>query len=159
MLVNSGVDDESWLIIGIGNPMRRDDSAGPLVIQGLDELRVTGLQTLEHPGDGMALLDRWHGHRRVCVVDATCSGATPGTVRRFDAVANPLPRDLFHPSSHLFGVAEAVELGRMQGVLPEILLVFGIEGSDFGFGDGVSDAVAVGVAEVVTAIEALSRGK
>jgi len=146
-------DGESWLVIGIGNPMRRDDGAGPLVLQRLDELKLSRLQTLEHAGDGMALLDRWHGHPRVCVVDATHSGAEPGTVRRFDAVAKPLPRDLFHPSSHLFGVAEAAELARIQGGLPGCLLVFGIEGGDFGFGEGVSDAVAAGVEEVVMTIE------
>jgi len=144
---------ESWLVIGIGNSLRRDDGAGPLVVRRLEALALPGLRTLEHAGDGMALLDRWHGHPRVCVVDATRSGAAPGTVRHFDAIAKPLPRDLFHPSSHLFGVAEAVELARIQGGLPRHLEVFGIEGGDFGFGEEVSDAVTTGVMAVVTAIE------
>jgi len=153
--VNQADDGESWLVIGIGNLLRRDDGAGPLVIHCLEALALPGLQTLEHAGDGMALLDRWHGHPRVCVVDATRSGAAPGTVRHFDAIAKPLPRDLFHPSSHLFGVAEAVELARMQGGLPGCLQVFGIEGGDFGFGEGVSAAVNTGVTEVVVAIETI----
>jgi len=153
--VNQVDDGEPWLIIGIGNPMRRDDGAGPLVVRRLDELKLPRLRTLEHPGDGMALLDRWHGYSGVCVVDATHSGAVPGTVRYFDAVTEPLPRDLFHPSSHLFGVAEAVELARIQGGLPKVLLVFGIEGIDFGFGEGVSDRVAAGVGKVVVDIEDL----
>jgi hydrogenase maturation protease len=137
--------------------MRRDDGVGPLVVQRLDELKLPGLQTLEHPGDGMALLGYWHGHRRVCLVDATQSGAAPGTVQRFDAAAEALPRALFHPSSHLFGVAEAVELARLQDGLPEHLLVFGVEGGDFGFGEGVSDGVAAGVVEVVAEISGLRR--
>jgi hydrogenase maturation protease len=150
---------EPWLVIGIGNLLRRDDGAGPWVVRRLEKLTLPGLQTLEHAGDGMALLDRWHGHPRVCVVDATRSGAVPGTVRHFDTVTKPLPRDLFHPSSHLFGVAEAVELARLQGVLPGRLEVFGIEGGDFGFGEGVSDEVVTGVTEVVTAIETIVLGE
>ena len=44
------------------------------------------------------------------LIDATRSGARPGTLTCFDAIASPLPRPLFHNSTHEFGLAEAVEL-------------------------------------------------
>ena len=143
------------LVIGAGNSMRRDDGAGPAVVQALRERGIGGLLAIEHPGDGLALLDRWSGQRRVCLVDAAHSAAPAGAIHRFDAHRGPLPGGLLHHSSHLFGVAEAIELARLRGRLPAQLLVFGIEGRDFGFGMGLSAAVEAGVCQVVTQIVAL----
>ena len=140
------------LVIGIGNPMRRDDGAGAAVVRRLQQLSLSGLVALEHPGDGLALIDRWSNHDRVCLVDAARSGVPVGSIQLFDVVSAPLPGNLLHYSSHLFGVVEAVELARLQGRLPEQLQVIAIEGGDFGFGTGLSSAVSAGVTQVVQSI-------
>ena len=69
---------------------------------------------------------------------ARCTGSTPAS--------SELPAELFRASTHHFGLAEAVELARAVGQLPERLVVFGIEGASFGRGRGprapaVADAV------------------
>lgn len=51
---------------------------------------------------------------------------------------NPIPADSFHYSTHTVSVAEAVEMARVMGRLPDRLLIYGIEGADFGSGDGLS---------------------
>ena len=79
------------------------------------------------------------------VVDAAASGAPPGSVRRFEAHAAPLPAHLLRSSTHAFGVAEAIELARALGRLPPILDVYAIEGSDFSAGAGLSPPVAAAV--------------
>jgi hydrogenase maturation protease len=78
----------------------------------------------------------------VILVDAVVSGREPGTVTGFDAVAAPLPAVFSGCSSHSFGVAEAVELARALGRLPKRLNVYGIEGSEFTQGVGLSPKVA-----------------
>ncbi len=62
------------------------------------------------------------------------SAAPAGTVRRFDAIAEPLPAGAFALSSHALGLAWAVQMGRTLGRLPPALTVIGIEiaGTDFG---------------------------
>ena len=142
------------LVIGIGNSMRRDDGAGPAVVRLLRERKLPGLAAVEHPGDGLALLELWSGHDRVWLVDAARSGASAGVIHQFNATTTPLPRDLLHPSSHLFGVGEAVELARIQGRLPSQLLVFAIEGDNFSFGTGLTPAVMTGVHGVMAIITA-----
>jgi len=82
----------------------------------------------------------------VIVVDATCSGAPPGTVRRFDAAREPLPAAPPGASTHGLGLAEAVGLARALGRLPARLVLVGIEGADFSPGTGLTPAVAAGVA-------------
>ena len=134
------------LILGIGNRFRCDDGVGPAVA---DRLNALGILALEHSGEGAGLIDAWTGAGRVIVVDATQSGGEPGTIVRLDAVGAAPPRGLFRYSSHLFGLAEAVETARALGKLPECLVIWGIEGAAFGFGDTLTPAVAE-AAETVT---------
>ncbi|NYZ16362.1 hydrogenase maturation protease [Azospirillum sp. RWY-5-1] len=142
------------LVLGIGNRFRSDDGVGPAVV---DRLRALGIPAEERSGEGAELIDAWQGHDTVIVVDACRSDAAPGTVLRIDAAAEPLPAGLFHYSSHLFGLAEAVETARALGRLPRRLIVFGIEGAAFGFGDSLSPAVETAAGEVVRRVAAEVR--
>ncbi len=147
-------NDNSVLIIGVGNRWRRDDGVGPWVA---DRLRERGLPAIEHSGEGAGLIEAWSGGGHIIVVDATSSGAAAGSLCRLDAVTAELPRHFFRYSSHLFGLAEAIATARSLGRLPERLIVHGIEGGDFGFGDSFSPEVAEAARIVVDRIEAELR--
>lgn len=140
------------LVIGCGFEDRGDDAAGLLVARRLKQL---GYEAREQSGEVAALLSAFEeagGGRTVILADAVRSGARPGTVLRWDAVANPLPRESFHRSVHGLGVAEAVELARALGKLPSRLLIYGIEGAEFEAGTGPGAAVLAGVEEAVCRI-------
>ena len=128
-------------VLGVGNQWRRDDAAGLEVARRLDRELPRGVRVLEREGEPTGLLDAWQGEREVVLVDAVTSGAKPGTVHRLDAIAAPLPAELFRASTHHMSVAEAVELGRALGRLPERLELYGIEGADFGAGSGLTPDV------------------
>ncbi|MFP5364517.1 MAG: hydrogenase maturation protease, partial [Thermoleophilia bacterium] len=106
------------LVLGIGNDWRGDDAAGLEVAR---RLRAAGVRAAGSAGDPSGLLDAWDGEREVILVDAVRSGAAPGTLHRLDARARPLPARLFRGSTHHLSVADAVELGRALGRLPERL--------------------------------------
>jgi hydrogenase maturation protease len=133
------------LIIGVGNRFRRDDGVGPIIA---DQLHAAGFNAREHGGEGTSLMETWSGTETVIIIDAALSGAEPGTIHRFDASRDSLPKDLFHYSSHLFAVAEAVEMARILNRLPKLLIVYGIEGETFDFGEGLGPAVEGACAEV-----------
>ncbi|MEQ9038878.1 MAG: hydrogenase maturation protease [Silicimonas sp.] len=128
----------SPLIVGIGNRFRMDDGVGPWVAKGLQR---AGLETRVHAGDGTGLLDLFEAHDDVILVDSTRSGAAAGSMVAIDACLAPLRADMFHYSTHRFGLAEAVETARALGRLPQRLWVYGIEGKDFGAGIGLSECV------------------
>jgi hydrogenase maturation protease len=137
------------LVIGIGNPTRGDDAAGLLVARRIREAVSPGEVTVtEVAGDQLALLDAWTGAREVYLIDAVCSGGTPGTVYRFDA-AEPLTAHFWHRGTHTFSLADVVELGRALGRLPGRLTGYGIEGGTFEPGAPLS-------AEVEAAIRAVT---
>jgi hydrogenase maturation protease len=87
------------------------------------------------------LLDAWEGSPRVVLVDAVRSGADPGTIHVLDIHASGFPDGVAWYSSHSLGVPEAVALARRLGCLPDVLVVYGIEGRCFGFGTGLSAEV------------------
>ena len=128
----------STLIIGIGNPSRSDDAAGLIAARRLELKALEGVAFLEKSGEGTALMESWKGHDRAILLDALSSGSPPGTIRRYDAGAGPLPLQSFRHSTHAFGVVEAVELARAMGRLPERLIVYGIEGKNFEAGEKLS---------------------
>jgi len=136
------------MIVGVGNRFREDDAAGLEAAARL-RARAPELRVLESDGDLAGVLEAWEGEEAVVVIDATCSGAAPGTVRRIDVGDAPLPAAFSHGSTHLFGIAEAIELGRVLGRLPRRLVVYGIEGSSFTVGHGLSAAVSSAVDAVV----------
>jgi len=136
----------------VGNAFRGDDAAGLEVAGLLAGTLPDGVGLLEREGEPTSLIDSWEGAEAVWLVDAVSSGAPAGTVHRLDAGVEELPRELFHASTHAFGLAEAVELARALGRLPARTIVFGIEGARFEAGDELSAAVGGAAREVAAAL-------
>jgi hydrogenase maturation protease len=154
------------VIVGVGNEYRRDDAAGLLVARLLKKQLAAHLPPQGHPpatsrdfdvtevgvvectGGSLELMDAWAGARTVVLVDAMSSGADPGMVFRFEAHKKPIPACLFHYSTHDFNIADTIELARLLGKLPAKVMIFGIEGADFGHGEGLSEDMAAAIERV-----------
>ncbi len=139
-------------IIGIGNDYRHDDAAGLIVARRLKEQALDPLTIIEQSGEGAALMESWKNAEAVILIDAVHSGAKPGTIFCFDAIAQPLPTQLFHYSTHAFSLAEAVEMARALNQLPPRLIVYGIEGKNFTSGIGLSSEVNEAAQAVVARV-------
>ena len=142
------------LVIGVGHRYRGDDAVGPIAA---DRLSRRGVPAIEHAGEATALMDAWHGRDLVVLIDAMRSAAAPGTIRRFDAGRCDLPTGFFACSSHRYGPAEAVALARQLGRLPRHLIVYGVEGADFGLGGRLSPAVESALETLVEYVVAALR--
>ena len=140
--------DSKILVIGIGNVYRCDDAAGLVAARLLKE-QVPKCSVIEHTGEGAALMELWKDVDCLIVIDAVRSGATPGTVSRFDATLGPLPGLMFRDSTHAFSLVEAVELGRALNQLPRHLVVYGVEGRNFDAGTNLSPAMQFAIEDVV----------
>ena len=141
------------LVIGCGNTDRSDDSAGILVAR---RLRERGINAVEHSGDGLALIELWHGFDDVIVVDAMVSGADPGTVSSWDPVTEAVCSQNWRCSTHVCGPAEAIELARVLGRLPARIRIYGIEANNFEPGTEVSCKVMQAVDRLSDSLSSLS---
>jgi len=138
------------IVIGIGNPWRRDDGSGLAVARLL--AGTPGVEVLEREGEPASLIDAWDGAEALWLVDAVSSGSAAGTVLRIDAAEQELPTELFRASTHHLGLAEAVELARALGRLPARTVFYGIEGASFDAGEGLSAEVAAAAVRVAEEI-------
>jgi hydrogenase maturation protease len=125
------------LVIGVGNPDRGDDAAGLAVARAVRNAAPHDVSVRELDGDQLALLDAWDDAGEVYVVDAVCSGGRPGAICRFDG-SHPLGGGFRQRGTHMFSLAEVIELGRALGRLPARLAGYGIEGATFALGAGLS---------------------
>ena len=139
-------------VVGVGNALRGDDAVGLEVARLLDGTLPAGVRLVECEGEPVSLLSAWEDCDTAIVVDATESGREAGTVRRLAAHDGPLPPELQRASTHLLGVAEAIELGRTLGKLPPRTILYGIEGARFDTGAQLSPEVLQAVEEVAAAI-------
>ncbi len=149
--------DKRLLIVGVGNPDRGDDGAGPAVIAALRErlgvrTQADHLALIEHDGEATSLLEVMQDFKRVVIVDAADFGGKPGGHRRFEAGEAALPGDLINMSSHGFGVPQAIELGRALDTLPKTCSVYAIQAATFETGAPLSPCVAVAVETVTSEI-------
>ncbi|MEJ5250747.1 MAG: hydrogenase maturation protease [Chthonomonadetes bacterium] len=136
------------LLIGIGNVYRRDDGVGIVAVRRARPLLPPSVEVLEWTGDLMTLLEIWQGSRCV-VVDALRSGGTPGEILRMEAHREPLPVEGRFSCTHSIGLEEVIALAHVLNKLPLELIVYGIEGDDFGEGEGLSLEVEKAVDDVV----------
>jgi hydrogenase maturation protease len=144
-----------YVVVGVGNRFRRDDSAGLYVAEQLQGRVPKQVEIITLEGEPTTLLDVFAGAELVILVDAVATASAPGLVQCFDATDEPVPGSVFGASTHAFGLGETIELARTLGKLNGRALVYGITGEDFAAGEGLSASVAE-AAERVT-LEILDR--
>jgi hydrogenase maturation protease len=148
------------LVVGIGNPDRGDDGAGPAVVRCVAGLGLPGVEALT-VGVPLALVELLQDRPEcpaLVVVDATRPGPDPGRVRVLTLGADPLTGLGPAPaSSHGLGVTEALELARALSVLPPLVTVVGIEAGSVGAGEPLSAAVRAAVGDAVTTVVGAAR--
>jgi hydrogenase maturation protease len=128
------------IVIGVGNPYRRDDGVGPYVIDRLHEFGLPEAMLAVSRGETTELMDLWDRADLAVVVDAIRSEpGHPGRVHRLTVFNPPGERSR---AAHGLDLGEAVELARVLGRLPTRLVLFAVEVDDTGYGIGLSAPVA-----------------
>ena len=147
------------VVIGLGNEFRRDDGAGPAVIELLRAGPLRDVELLVSEGEPGGLLTDWTGASLAVVVDAVvASPAVPGRLHRVEAgldrADDPAAGLAWGPaaSSHGLGLGEAVSLGAVLGRLPGRLILHGVEAADLDLGEGLSPPVAASLGTLAEAV-------
>ena len=148
------------VVAGMGSEYRRDDGAGPTVARIVATL-AGGAVDIGPLGEPLDLLGRWDGAELAVLVDATRTGARPGSVVVHDLDAlvagEPAVPSRGEPaaggsSTHGIGLVAALAIARAAGWAPGRVVVVGIEGTEFGFGVEMSPAVSAAVPEAVDVV-------
>lgn len=147
-------DQKSILIVGIGNPYRCDDGIGPLIAKHLGNMIPEKVDVLSDIKDGLSLMDLWEKYDCVYLIDAVKSGGAPGRMYRFDASTEDLPHNFFtNYSTHSINIPEIIALAGNLNLLPEELIIYGVEGKDFRMGKELSEEVRLSISSVAGCIK------
>jgi len=131
------------LILGIGNPILRDDGIGPRLVQELRGLINDPDVTLQDTSlSGINLMELLIGFDRAVIIDAIQSGASPGKVHWLTPGDFAVQyRDIY--SHHNMNLLQAIELGRdLAQPMPEVITIVAIEAEDVtNFGEDLTSEV------------------
>jgi hydrogenase maturation protease len=120
------------LVVGVGNPSRRDDGIG---FEVANQLQRRGLpprcNVTVSQGDWLSLLGELAAYDQLIVVDAIAGISPPGTIVKLKLSDLPEPRQEGLSNAHEFDLVTAIELARRLDVtLPDDVWIFGIVGED-----------------------------
>lgn len=140
------------LVAGLGNELRGDDGAGPAVALRVACAARSGVRVVVNVGEPADLIEAWRHTELAVVVDAMDAGLEAGASRRFelpaDGLAGPGAVRTAGTSTHALSLPQVIELARALDALPGRLLVFAVQGDDFGPGEGLTPAVQRAVERV-----------
>jgi hydrogenase maturation protease len=140
------------LIVGIGNPDRGDDGAGPMAAELLTRRAPAGTRIEVLGGDPAPLIEWLEQAQHAWLIDAADAGTHAGTIRRFDLAHGAIPEGAFSLSTHGIGLSDTLELARALNALPGCCIVYAIDGKSFENGTALSPEVRAAVGEVVDSI-------
>jgi hydrogenase maturation protease len=136
------------LVVAVGNPDRADDGVGALVGARLAGRLPPDTALIVRTGDILGLIEDWADSDALICIDAAEPMGAPGRIRRIDGATEDLPGGCSRASSHAFGLAEAIALARELRLLPEVVIVYAVEGGCFDAGALMTPAVDEAAFEV-----------
>lgn len=144
------------LVIGCGNLLRGDDGVGPVLIRHLWDRGVPeGAKLVDGGTAGMDVGFQMRGAQRVVIVDASSTGAAPGTVFRVpgEELTELPPLQGLH--THSFRWDHAIPFARwaLGDACPTDITVFLIEAAAMEMGAELSEPATTGMEQVIALIE------
>jgi len=135
----AGILRDPTCLVGVGNPLRRDDGAGPWIIAAVGEASAGTCLTLvdaqDVPENFVPAIARGEA-RNVVFVDAVAAEGEPGTVL-FGPLADFAEAGSF--STHKLALSLS---GKFLEAAGKSVFLLGIVPGDIDFGEGLTPAVA-----------------
>lgn len=130
------------LVIGIGNRYRSDDGLGLEAAMRINRLNLPDTVVLESAGDLTSLTGEIEKCDSLIIIDSVLAGRPPGSIYKIDPfkgkITIPLDRKF---STHSSGIINDLRFLNAMTGLPEKTLIYGVEGADFSYGEGLSEPV------------------
>lgn len=144
------------LVVGCGNLLRGDDGVGPVLIRHLWDRGVPeGARLVDGGTAGMDVGFQMRGAGRVVIVDASATGATPGTIYRVPGEELTELPPLTGLHTHSFRWDHAIPFARwaLGDACPTDITVFLIEAAAMDMGAELSEPIAAAMEKVIALIE------
>jgi hydrogenase maturation protease len=141
---------EDILVLGIGNPLMGDDGAGIRVVEMLARKELPPRVKVEEAGlPGWGLPSWLEGHSKVILVDAVQMGEAPGKWKRFRPEEVRVVMEDGSLSLHQPDLACGLALSQALDLMPQDLILYGIQPAQTSAGVALSPEVHASLADIV----------
>jgi hydrogenase maturation protease len=143
------------LVMGIGNTLRADDGIGAAVIDALQTAEIPShVELLDAGTPGFDLTLLMSEYSRVIVIDAAELLEDPGIWKQFTPDEVRLGSGDLHlrGTLHYAGLAEAMNLAAAMDLLPDEIIILGIQPESMEWEIGLTPDVAAVVPDVAARV-------
>ena len=143
------------LILGLGNPILKDDAVGLVVSRTLYEMMVNvrDIDLYEAAVTGFKILDIIAGYKKLIIIDAIIT--KEGRVGDFYRLEiNDVKMSSRLRSPHDISFLQAIEIGKKLNMpIPEEIIIYAIEVNDpYTFGEGLTKELEEKILEITLEI-------
>lgn len=154
--MNNQKTDRKTLVLALGNPLRGDDGVGAAVLQQLDQMDLPPHVTMIDGGTpGLESVLLLQGYQRAIIIDAADMGREAGEWECFSPQNVDFSRGDIRGTLHYAGLAEALTLGGVLNILPDEIMIYGVQPEIIGWSPGLSEPVQTAIPQVSTSILSL----
>ncbi|MBI5000883.1 MAG: hydrogenase maturation protease [Euryarchaeota archaeon] len=139
-------------VIGIGNPLMKDDGAGLSVIDLLSGM-PKGVLIVDAGTGGMGLLHILNDLDAAVIVDAVDFGGEPGEIRVLSHKEAVSTKKLPGLSLHEGDILKIIEMSRRLGECPEMILICAIQPAEIRAGIGLTENVEKAMPRLARAVK------
>jgi hydrogenase maturation protease len=155
-LCNGMQDNDTILVLGLGNRLLRDDAAGPLAVEQLAASSASPRALFRDGGTiGLHLLPEIEQARAFIAVDAAAFGAAPGTVRVFEGAAMDRQLGGRKRSAHEVALFDLMATALLNDRLPPQRALVAVEPQSTELGLEPTPAVAASIPRLCAEVQAL----
>ena len=135
-------------VIGIGNPLRKDDGIGIILVEKLREEKLSNIVCIDAGTGGIQLLPILSNYDRIIIVDAVQFKAKPGETKifRLDEIKVDRGKNLL--SIHMMNVIQVIQLYEKLEDKTLDITIFGIKPYDTSPGTKLSPLLKEKLVEI-----------
>jgi hydrogenase maturation protease len=131
-------------VIGLGNPLRRDDGIGIILLERVQKdkkIFPKDIEFIDGGTGGMNLLHLLAHFDAVIIIDAVLFKGKPGEIRFFHRNDVLNKNALNTISTHEADFLQILHLSKNLSELPSQLFIFGVQPKDLSYGSDLSPAL------------------
>lgn len=148
--------DSSIGIIGVGNPLRKDDGIGILLLKYIkkeSEKLPNNVIFVDGGTGGMNLLHLFNRFDLIILLDAVNFNGIPGETRFFSFDDIISQKEVSTVSTHNADVFHIIKLGQELDECPKKIFIFGVQPADVSFGEGLTDSLQKKIDDIIESMK------
>jgi len=143
-------------IIGVGNPLRKDDGIGILLLDHIKKESNSlsrNVSFIDGGTGGMNLLHTFNKFDVIILLDAVDFNGFPGETRffTFDDICSQ--KKVSTVSTHNADLFQIIRIGQELDECPKKIFVFGVQPLDVSFGEGLTKPVQDQLTDIINSMK------